>query len=466
MRFDRKREGGNVKLKNALLLLLVTSLLSFSACSLDIPDVKKQAFVENPAAKLFDQAAAAAREPGTLLAGVTVVDVTPRDRLAWLAGFQQMRKSHGVLDPVTARILYLHDGQEALVLISFDFVGLMNADVVRLRSLISADFPGRIQVVTTHNHEGPDTMGYWGPGVFVPVQRGLDQDWLAKSFQDVAHGVNRAIKSAEPVSLATGVSEMGAEWSTNMWFEHGKGPIDRRVSVLRLEKADGTALATVTGWACHAETLLSSTLMSADFPGRFYKYCEAGGGGVGIFLNGALGGMISPRIVRFDQRKAFDFDARVAWMDDLGKALADTALAAVKDSPRRLGEPVALRRAEIAIPMRNGFFGVMFRTGVLSARQEAVDGGVYWTETAWAKIGGAQLALVPGEPFPDLGRKIRAAMPQAEAPFVVGLANDELGYIMLPEQWKDPVYHYETTMSTGPNTGQIIFDALVALLEN
>lgn len=449
----------------ALAALALVLALGGAACSLDKAGVVREPYRQVVVPKVFDQVMDARSGDGVLRAGVKVVDVTPYDREAWIAGFGQMRKSHGVLDPVTARILYLDDGREAVVLIALDLVGMVRADVNRLRSLITANHPHRITVISTHNHEGPDPVGFWGPGLFAPVQRGVDEDWFAKTLQATAQGVNDAIAAAQPVQIATGVTEVDDEWSTNMWFEHGAGPIDRRMNVLRLETLDGRALATVANWACHAETLLAGPKISADFPGRFYKYCEQTGGGVGIFYNGALGGMISPRIARFDLRATYkDYDGRVAWMDRLGERLAVLANQAVADVPRQTDARLARKWGEVTIPVRNGLFVTMFRTGVLGAEAQALRGHSLISEVSWLKVGDAQFAFVPGEAFPDLGKKLKAAMPFAKAPFVVGLANDELAYMMMPDQWLDSTYSYEKTMSTGRYTGQRVFDAFIDLL--
>ena len=41
-------------------------------------------------------------------------------------------------------------------------------------------------------------------------------------------------------------------------------------------------------------------------------------------------------------------------------------------------------------------------------------------------------------------------------PFVVSMANDELGYVMTAEQFEDDTYSYEQSMSMGPETGPIL----------
>ncbi|NLH48254.1 MAG: hypothetical protein GX444_06580 [Myxococcales bacterium] len=453
--------------RKLFMLIAAGALLCLTiGCSLQIAGVPLEKYRPIEVPKLFDRVMDERRADDVLVAGVQVVDVTPYDRKAWIAGFGQMRKSRGVLDPVTARIVYLDDGREAVVIVAADFVGMTASDVERLRSLVTAKHPQRIQFASTHNHQGPDTIGYWGPGLLIPVERGVDTDWFDKTLQAIALGVDEAIRRAEPVRLALGQAEMESEWSSNLWFPHNAGPIDRRLGVMRLERLDGRPLATIVNWGCHAETLLDiNKKISADYPGRFYKYVEQRGGGTGVFLNGGLGGMISPRICRFDVRPQYkDLDQRIAWMDRLGDRLAELAVGAVKDKPRVTYAPIAVKSVGVEIPMRNGLLTTMARVKILPTTDRQIRDNHFFSEVNYLRIGGAHFATVPGEALPSLSLRLKDALPYAEVPFVVSLANDELGYIMMPEQWSDPVYSYERSMSCGPQTGQIIYDAFVGLL--
>jgi len=455
--------------RRMLMLVLCALVYGWAGCSYDmtIPNVPMQSYQPAPIPQLLDQVAARSGPDQTLTAGVRVVDITPYDRKAWIAGFGPGRKSHGVLDPVTARILFLDDGRQAVVLIALDLVGLMNPDVNKLRALITSKYPHQVLVMCTHNHQGPDPIGYWGPGLLIPVDRGVDDDWMAKTMQDIALGVDRAIETAAPARLAFAETTVEPGWSTNLWFPEGAGPKDDRMAVIRVEKTDGTALATVINWACHAESLLDrNNKISADFPGFFYQACEKRGGGTGIFLNGALGGMVTEVPNRWELRKNYrSLAKRLEWTGQMGDRLAELALATVKDAPRLDRPRIALRRAEVEIPMQNSFFKIAADNGILRVGDRVVRERTFRSEVYALDLGPATAAFVPGEPFPSLGFLLKAAMPWAKPPMVVGLANDELSYMMMPEQWNDKHYGYERSMSCGRETGRLVYEALRALLQ-
>ncbi len=446
-------------------VLLVLLVVGCATYDMEIPGVAREPYEPQEIPSHLDRVISQPPAGGGLVAGVREVDITPYDRKAWIAGFGPGRKSRGVISPVTARVVYLHDGREPVVMVALDAVGLMWPDVKRLRELISTKAPDRVLVFSTHNHEGPDTMGYWGPGLLIPVDRGVDEDWLAKTFQRIALAVNEAIDSAEPVRIAFGYREVEPGWSTNLWFPENEGPNDRWMGVIRLEKQNGDALATIINWACHAETLFDQPRISADFPGYFYDACRAQGGGMGVFLQGASGGMITGIPNRYEQRPKYRKTAlRIAWAKRLGETLARTANETVANEPRLNQAPIKLRSAAISVPMHNFLFRVAADNGILRVQDRGIEKDRFRSLVATLDLGPATFAMVPGEPFPSVGGLLKQAMPWAKPPFVVGLANDELAYMMTPEEWQDSHYGYERSMSCGPQTGQLVVDALRALL--
>jgi hypothetical protein len=84
------------------------------------------------------------------------------------------------------------------------------------------------------------------------------------------------------------------------------------------------------------------------------------------------------------------------------------------------------------------------------------------------------LAAVPGELFPKLGLQLKAAMHAAGATHtgVIGLANDELGYILPLEDfvypWNPfkPGAHYEETNSIGKAITTAVMQTLRELIAN
>src|SRR5947209_8532433 len=107
------------------------------------------------------EALPAGGDEGRLEVGFGAADITPGvgKKPVFLAGFGHDRRATGVHDPLTARAVVLRHGDRKLALVSVDLVGLFHPNVLRVR----ARLPGftHVLVSSTHNHEGPDTLGLW-----------------------------------------------------------------------------------------------------------------------------------------------------------------------------------------------------------------------------------------------------------------------------------------------------------------
>ena len=130
-----------------------------------------------------------------LRAGFGEVDVTPAvdGKPVWLAGFGHNRKATIVHDPIMVRAVVLDDGKTKIALASVDVVGLFRDSVQRVRRQL----PGfaYVLVSSTHNHEGPDTMGLWGSNAFVS---GVDKEYL----KTVEQGIAKAVQDAAAAVVA------------------------------------------------------------------------------------------------------------------------------------------------------------------------------------------------------------------------------------------------------------------------
>jgi hypothetical protein len=199
----------------------------------------------------------------------------------------------------------------------------------------------------------------------------------------------------------------------------------------------------------------SSTVVSPDLAGATRDAIDRTDGGITVWASGDLGGMQSPaegpRTPEEARRKA--------------SVIARAAL----EAPRTpVEETVRYRHAEVRLPLWNPRFRAGLEAGLL--RGQLRPDGALITDVGVLRIGVAVAACWPGEVLPRLGMTSKARL-QTPFPFVVGLANDELGYILpdedfvAPEDWDYPDPHYEESMSVGPHTGSRLLAALDDLLE-
>jgi len=415
----------------------------------NIPEIKQ---AENLGATPFDEwkDARLQLENPSLVAGAAIVDLTPPNpRSTYIAGYMPNKKAKGVAGPITGRILVLDDGKQTFITIGLDFVGYMNDRVWDTRHKISKKYAKDIMISSTHTHAGPDTMGLWGNWAFfmVPVESGVDENYMNLVEERLAAGVVEAISKSKEVYLVSSEIEVPEGLSYN---SHREGYQDNMMTVLQVRDMQQNAVATVINWACHAEFLgQNNEYLSPDFPGYLYPEVEKREGGVAIFLNGAVGGIIVPALPRRTEAnvRVRDQGARRA-----GKVLASYASKALQSAKKINAEKIVIERKVLRLPIENDLFEYMGKKGYMKRYMKEKH---LLTEVWRVDLGHLSILTVPGEIFPSLGFRFKDLMPHKHK-MVVGLSNDELGYIMTREEWDDPLYDYEKTVSVGKQTGPLL----------
>jgi hypothetical protein len=392
--------------------------------------------------------------PG-LVAGAAKVDLTPTDITGtWMAGYMGGKHPTGLHLPITGRVLVLDDGKTSLVMINVDFVGLMADRVDQVRREISRVNGRDVLIASTHTHAGPDTMGMWGPAIMmaIPTQSGVNEAYMQRVARDLAKAVFAAARSAEPVKLSAAEISVPEGISENA---HVPGYKDDIMTVLRVESADGARpVATLINYACHAEFLgQNNTGLSADFPGYLYPEVERLEGGVAMFFNGAVGGIIVPAMPRHTETlvRVRDAGARRA-----GRVLASYASKALQNRTVLDVRHIEIRRSSFSLPVENETLMWLGKKGIFS---RDMSEGKLNTEVWAINLGELSILSVPGEIFPSLGFQYKDWMP-GKYKMLFGLSNDELGYIMTEKEFADPLYGYEITVSLGPQTGPLLSAAV------
>lgn len=385
--------------------------------------------------------------------GAAKIDITPPlGARTWLAGYGFQRVMREVRDPIFATALYIEDGERRVALVVADVIGLLAPSVSRVRRLVGNNI--ELAVASTHNHQSPDTMGYWGPAILyaVPYRSGVQVGYQRVFERRLAVCVARAARSAKPATLRFGRAALDPSWVQNL---RNPGVFDPAIEVVAADDREtGEAIATLVNLGCHPETLGDRAhRLSADFPGRLRAKIEESRGGTAVFANGILGGMITPNIDLDLSEKE-----RSRTIDRLGELFAAEALKAIAAASPVPTDRVRYRRKKVELEMKNALFDYVARVGLVEDREAGKNGGLV-TEVGRIDLGPLAIALVPGEPTPKVGLRIKQSL-RAEHTMVIALAGDELGYILDPAEFADPEFAYETTVSVGPETAPTLEAAL------
>lgn len=434
-------------------------------------------------------------------------------------------------DGLWARAIVLTQGNTTVALVAIDALGIMIDQTQQIRDAVAeaGHDVDLVVVQSSHVHEAPDTMGIYGPGI---TETGFNADYAAQIAGAVAEAVGDALAAQVEVELSVGSVDAGDYWENGIanLIRDTRDPVivDPRVGAAHLVGPDGATVATLVHWANHPETVADeNTLLTSDFAHALRETVESGVqwgadparpglGGTALFFNGAVGGMMTSLGAEvLDPTGAVWSEHSFEKADVVGQLVGEMALDAVEAAEPAVMPDLWFRRATLTLPVENVAFQAMFILGVLAHRQvydydpeQQIDEDnepTVRTEVDLIGIGPLTLVTIPGELLPELaiGGYDGAFTPPGSdivdpnnpnppdlsaAPagpyllervggdhvWVLGLGNDEVGYIIPPYNFEvsDAAYlteaegdHYEETNSLGPQTATLIesmVDQLVA----
>lgn len=381
-----------------------------------------------------------------VMAGAARVDITPEPG-CYLAGYAPGRRADTVLDPLWARAVAIRCGHVTAAILALDCLGLTPATVQAIADATPLPL-GRLLICCTHTHTGPDTIGLWGPDHHTS---GVDEAVLARVIRGGAEAVNQALDHLQPAVLTFTHTVAPQRCAVNV-----RAPeiLDKSINVMHLATAEhGRPLATVLNWACHPETLARDCRgLSSDFAHALRQRLEERLGGTALFVNGALGAMVTAACAEENPAEA----------TRIGQTIADAALTALRATDELLATArldIATREVDLAI--ESDSLRAAIDAGLVAAPPNA-DGRLRVPVTAWA-FGPSTWLAVPGEVAPALGLQWKRVMRRRHR-LLLGLANGEIGYILPDDAWAAPAYAYERTMSFGPATAAALHETVGRVL--
>ena len=416
----------------------------------------------------------------------------------YIAGYGENNPARGVIDPQYAHAVYLDDNSSrgAVLIVSLDVVGLLNKDVNIIREQLK-DFCRetgcrKIDVMCTHNHAGIDTMGIWGKLPFT----GKDEKFMSILFEGVKKAAYEAYESRKDGNLYLGtieVPDMQEDIRTPIVYS-------KTLTRFRFKPFNEGNEVWLLNFASHSESLQGCNhLVSADFPCYLREKIKKTVGADTLYTVGAIGGMISMDVPNEDTlRKEHRL---IESTRDIGYKLADYAIAITEET--KLDPKINFATKEFYADVENPVLTIACDIGIMTAEKFATkDAPLYWTlksEITYYEIGGKKILLLPCEIFPELvfgGALSAEESATGKGPevnpellcditgdkdiLVFGLANDELGYVLPPNDFilneKSPYIdnardkfnrkHYEETNSVGPKTAEVIASVVKEILND
>lgn len=441
----------------------------------------------------------------------------------WMAGFQNRRPAVGVRDVISARAILFDQGDTRVGIVTLDLVGWFNGDVERIRQGVqdAGLDVDHLVVLSSHTHEAPDTIGMWGPTDSIS---GVDGDYIDYVVSQSVEAVRQAAADLREVGeLRVGHVDASsyAEIGILNVLQDARDPkiVDVTFSAAILRDTAGQTIATLAHFGNHPESMADENgLITADYvaalrdgleDGVVYEgYSRAGYGGVSLFLTGTVGGMMTPLGITITDgdgvaRRDYSFERT----DALGKVKAEMAMDAIDGGELIESPALSVATVGFMLPVENWAFQAGFLSGILQRETFDWDPSQTISESNLPKvrtemnhlaIGPLQMLTIPGELLPELavggydGSKVGTTYDlivdednpnppdlsqapagpyikdylQTEHAWILGLANDELGYFVPPynfeidenNPWFDEPEgdHYEETNSLGPSAAPLL----------
>jgi len=173
-----------------------------------------------------------------------------------------------------------------------------------------------------------------------------------------------------------------------------------------------------------------------------------------VFFSGDLGAMMTPTYPPPGEKRDF---ARLERVSQAVFADVERGMGLLEDEHEPM---LSHRRSRFLFPAENKNFMTMMKIGLV--HRDLYEGEQVLTEVNVIELGSAEFITFPGEAYPKLGLSLRAR--QKPHSFQIGLADDELGYIIYPEDYGTELYKYETTVCAGPRLSVRVEEELAKLL--
>jgi hypothetical protein len=283
----------------------------------------------------------------------------------------------------------------------------------------------------------------------------MDKAYVDSVCVKMAEAVNEAVQNLAPVRLKIATGEAKGKIAYNYYAEQLYDP---RCHVIQALDASGRPVATLVNYAIHPEVLgPDADVCSPDLIGPLYDRIAVQGGGTGIFMNSAQGGMVTA-----DNRIGGGREARsYAECQRIGHLPADEALRIIAAAEDQKDPKLFCAARPLILPIDSPLMRQLMK--MLPGYEQPNEASVT-TQLNLVNLGDAQILTIPGEALPNIGYYLKRRM-KGRHNLLFGLTNDAFGYILTKEDYDSfKRYEYITRTSLGERTGEIFVNEALALV--
>ncbi len=426
----------------------------------------------------------------------------------WIAGFQKRRAAQGIKDDLMAVAVVIEDGDQRIAIVAIDTIGLMRKFVLDVRRSANKKWRlDHLMIHATHNHEGPDTQGLWGPGLF---ESGVNDGYMQSLKDSILSVVEIAISNLEPAEMS--IARIATDSRTPIKDKRKPIVIDEDIRALLFRRPDQSVIGTVVNFGIHVELAWDKNLfLTSDIAGYLRRGISEGIyydkelrmpglGGTTLWLTGNIGGLmtsgpsdpvydifLNEKITEAGHHKARAF----------GYSLAKSVIDAAEQDSFILSQTkgLTIRTREVELSIDNLLLSIATLIGLVDSDPKLHPTPPfvrYLSEVTFIQIGDVTITAIPGELYPEIAvggienpdgadypispqevPPLRSRLP-GKVNLMVNLANDAIGYIIPKSEWDNSapwIYGeddetYGEVVSLGSETAPAIHSAVIEVVKD
>ncbi len=422
-----------------------------------------------------------------------------------IGGYYVPRRADGILDRLYANALAFSDGETTTILFSLDQLSINTKQMDIYRGMIAkeAGIPYEaVFIACTHSHTTPLVKQKEGDSLYVDLLGRLLCDAAKMALADLKPArLGIARSTASKVSFIRRFRMKDGSILTNPGVNNPNivGPIgtsDDMVQVVRIRREGGDDIA-IVNFQVHPDTI-GGCSFSADYPGFVRNTFEnAVPGTKCIYFNGTAGDSnhvnVFPEAGDLNDLVTDTFDDVARGYEHsrhMGLAIAGAAMQVYEKAAPVCGGKVHYMQQTVKVPSQKGdpslipeakrivelhdsgrdnelpYRGMQLTTVVVEAHRmiNLVDGPDFFElNITGVSIGNVAFIGIPGEPFTDVGRSIKAQSPFA-ATIPCCLTNGSEGYYPMRSAYEEGGYEARSSRFK-PGVAEALIDSSVSILK-
>ncbi len=393
--------------------------------------------------------AASVRAEAEFRAGAAVRVVTPDPLLPVSGGTGGAEPATKKIGELTVRAMVLDKDGTRVAIVGADFLGFPGILCDKVRAQVKGIPPENIIIGSTHVHSAPDMYGF----INKKGECRADLKYIDSVCVKMAEAINEAVQKLQPAALKVNTAEAKEKIAFNYYAPE---LYDRRMNVIQCiatsGKDKGKPIVTLVNYATHPEIIgPDQGILSPDFCGPLYDRVQEKGGGIGIFMNSAQGGMVTADC-RGPNGDIQTWDECVR----IGNLMADEALRIIGEATVQEQPDMACWATTVKFPIDSPLMIAILQNSPLGFK--LADEKNVATQVNVVNLGNAQVLTIPGEALPNVGYYLKRKM-HGQYNLLFGLTNDAFGYMLAKVDWNSfHRYEYISRTCLGEMTAEIFME--------